>query len=130
MLANKATLKLDGTFLAGLMAIPDMGSEPEKVEVTCLTDEVKKYEFGIGDPGDMAFEFQYDNSSEETAYRKLNALAKNRGIGNFELAFADGTKFEFTGYVNVKINGAGVNGHVTFTATVGLQSDIEVTDPS
>ena len=35
------------TDLAGLKEIPEMGTEPEKVENTCLSDKVKQYEYGM-----------------------------------------------------------------------------------
>lgn len=130
MLANKSTLKLGADVLAGLMEIPEIGGEPEKVDVTCLTDSVKQYENGIGDAGEMAFTFKYDNSASTTAYRKLRKLQESDTAGQFTLTFADGTSFEFTAKVNIKISGGGINSAVTFTCTMVLQSDIEVTDPS
>ena len=55
MLANGAKLgysttgtgTISYTDIPGLKEIPEIGVEPEKVENTCLTDGVKKYEQGI-----------------------------------------------------------------------------------
>ena len=76
MLANGAALGYKETKegasytdLAGLKEIPEIGSDPEKVENTTLKDKVKQYEMGIGDPGDMVYKFKYDNSSAESSYR-------------------------------------------------------------
>ena len=41
------------TNLEGLQEVPEIGSEPEKVDVTTLADKAKKYEQGIGDYGDL-----------------------------------------------------------------------------
>ena len=59
MLANGAKLGYSKTALSGgsttytdlpgLKEIPDIGSDPEKVDNTVLTDPHKKYEKGIGD---------------------------------------------------------------------------------
>ena len=75
MLANGAALGYKETKegasytdLAGLKEIPEIGSDPEKVENTTLKDKVKQYEMGIGDPGDIS-------SSTTTARRK--ALTAN-----------------------------------------------------
>ena len=58
MLANGITLsysetKGSYTKLVGLKEVPEFGIEPEKVENTTLEDKVKKYEFGIGDAGEL-----------------------------------------------------------------------------
>lgn len=130
MLVNKSKLMLGSEELLGLMEIPEIGSEPEKVEVTTLTDNVKQYENGIGDAGEMAFTFKYDNSSATTAYRKLRTLQENGGTGEFKLTFADGTSFAFSAGVSVKLSGGGVNSAMTFVCTMALQSDITTVDPA
>lgn len=71
MLANGATLEYkakkgtpsDYTKLEGLKEIPEIGSDPEKVDNTTLADKQKVYEMGIGDPGDISYKFKYDNTS-------------------------------------------------------------------
>ena len=45
--------------LPGLKEIPELGSEPEKVENTTLTDPNKMYELGIGDLPDMVYKYKY-----------------------------------------------------------------------
>ena len=63
MLANGITLSCkrstesNYSILAGLKEVPELGNEPEKVENTGLSDTVKQYEFGIGDPGDLEYKF-------------------------------------------------------------------------
>ena len=51
--------------LTNLMEIPEIGNGArEKVEVTVLTDDVKKYIAGLGDSGqDLAFKFLLDRKS-------------------------------------------------------------------
>ena len=52
--------------LPGLKEIPELGSEPEKVENTTLTDPHKMYELGIGDLPDMVYKYKYDNTKADS----------------------------------------------------------------
>mgnify|MGYP000983005968 CR=1 FL=1 len=51
------------TDLLLLQEVPEVGGDPEKVEVTTLADGVKKYIPGVRDLGDLTFTFLYDNST-------------------------------------------------------------------
>lgn len=129
VLAMASTASGDYTTLTGLKSVPDMGKDPEKVENTTLSDTVKKYEFGIGDYGDLEYGFKYSNSSATDSYRVLKAIDSDT-IMYFKETFPDGTTFAFSGYVNVKVGGGGVNDPIDFTLQIGLQSDVTVTDPA
>ena len=136
MLANGATLKVkkkddsDYVDLPGLKELPDIGVDPEKVENTCLTDSIKQYENGIGDAGDMAYVFKYDNSSATSSYRILREIEESGETASFQETLKDGTVTTFDAQVAVKRNGAGVNGAMDFTASLSLQSAIEIVDPA
>ena len=106
-----------------------MGVEPEKVDNTTLEDEVKQYEQGIGDAGDLAYKFKYDNTSETSPYRILRALQDSGEPADFRETLKDGTTTEFTAQVSVKRTGGGVNGVIEFTANMALQSKLKITDP-
>lgn len=45
-----------------LMEVPEFGGAPEKIDVTVLSDKVKKFVPGTVDLGDLVFKFLYDNS--------------------------------------------------------------------
>lgn len=135
MLANgiKLGYKTTGTTytnLVGLQSAPELGSDPEKVEVTCLADKVKKYEFGIGDYGDLEYSFLFENSSASSPYRVLRKFADDKTVVDFEQELPDGTKFDFKAQCNIKISGGEVNGAMTFTLQLALQSDLDVVDPT
>ena len=135
MLANDTTLgmkrKGESTYtnLPGLKEVPELGVDPEKIDNTVLTDKMKHSELGIGDPGDLAYKFKWENGLN-SSYRKLREVADEKETVSFEQTFPDGTKFHFDAQCSVKVGGGGVNAAVDFTLTLGLQSDIEVTDPS
>ncbi|WP_075841718.1 phage tail tube protein [Clostridium perfringens] len=118
------------TNLEGLKEIPEIGDEPEKVENTCLSDTSKKYEYGIGDPGELEFKFKYDNSSATSSYRILRKAAEAKKVLSFKETLPDGTSFEWDAQVSIKLGGGGVNGVMEFTCKMALQSEISVTDPS
>lgn len=133
MLANGITLayKELGSYviLKGLKEVPEFGSEPEKVDATTLEDTVKQYEFGIGDYGDLEYTFKYENNAE-SSYRKLRGFAEEKTLVEFEQTYPDGTKFQFSALVNVKLGGGGVNSVIDFKLQLALQSDITVVDPA
>ncbi len=116
--------------LPGLKEVPEIGSDPEKVENTCLSDTVKQYEYGIGDPGDLEFKFKYDNSSATSAYRVLRNLADAKTKTGFKLEYPDKTTFTWEAQVNVKLGGGSVNGALEFSLAMALQSAITVADPT
>ncbi len=63
------------TVLDYLMEVPEFGGAPEKIDVTTLSDKVKKYVPGTKDLGDLVFKFLYDNSSDTSNYRVLKGQA-------------------------------------------------------
>lgn len=133
MLANGITLsysetKGSYTKLAGLKEVPEFGIEPEKVENTTLEDKVKKYEFGIGDAGELEYKFAYDNTTTTSPYRVLRKAADDKKKLFFEQAYPDGTKVNFEGQVSVKLGGGGVNSVIEFTLKIALQSELAFTD--
>lgn len=136
MLANGAKLgvkrKSESTFtdLPGLKELPDIGVDPEKVDNTCLTDSVKQYENGIGDAGDLAYKFKFDNGADTTAYRILREIEKTGETATFQEKLKDGTTTEFDAQVAVKRNGGGVNSALEITVSLSLQSGFKITDPA
>lgn len=135
MLANGITLGMKKgsassyAILKGLKEVPELGVDPEKVDNTTLEDKVKISELGIGDPGDLAYKFKWENS-ENSSYRALREVADSGDTVSFEETFPDGTKFHFDAQCSLKVGGGGVNAAIEYTLTLGLQSDIEVVDPS
>ena len=136
MLANgiKLSYKKSGegefVLLAGLKEVPELGTEPEKVENTCLSDTVKQYEFGIGDPGDLEYKFKYENKSATSPYRVMRNAEAAKEVLTFKEELPDGTTVTFDAMVSVKLGSGAVNGVLDFTLKMALQSDMEFTDPA
>ncbi|WP_313074720.1 phage tail tube protein [Lacrimispora sp.] len=135
MLTNGITLgmKKKGAtafaILAGLKEVPELGVDPEKVDNTTLADTMKHSELGIGDPGDLAYKFKWENGTN-SSYRALREVADAKETVSFEQTFPDGTKFHFDAQCSVKVSGGGVNAAVEFTLNLGLQTDIVVVNPT
>lgn len=118
------------TEIANLQECPELGGTAENVEVTTLADGNKKYIKGIKDFGELAFKFLYDNSGAESNYRVVRGLEEAGNIVDWKVTFPDNTSFAFSGEVTTAIDSAAVNAALTFTATITLNSDITVTNPS
>ena len=116
--------------IANLQECPELGGTAENVEVTTLADGNKKYIKGIKDFGELAFKFLYDNSGAESNYRIVRGLEEAGNIVEWKVTFPDNTTFAFSGEVTTAIDSAAVNAALTFTATITLNSDITVTNPS
>lgn len=113
-----------------LMEVPELGGDPEKIDVTTLKDKHKKYIPGISDLGDLDFIFLYDNSTSTSNYRVLKGLQDNESLTTFKIEYPDGSGHEFDAFVTVKIGGGGVNTAKTMTASMFLQSDITDINPA
>lgn len=118
------------TELEYLMEVPEFGGTPEKIDVTVLSDSVKKYIPGIKDLGDLVFKFLYDNSTEQSNYRVLKGLADANTTATFKLEYPDGTAHQFDAIPAVKMDAGAINGALTFSCTMAIQSDITVTNPA
>lgn len=140
MLANGTTLgyrkhtggEASGAYtdLPGLKEIPEVGTEIEKVDNTCLTDPHKMYEQGIGDLPYMVYKFKYDNNKAGSPYRLMRDAAAAKEVWDFQEKNKDGTVTEFTAQFSVKRTGGGVNGVIEFDVTMAVQSEIKQTDPA
>lgn len=59
------------TKLCDIKSFPDLGGEPERVDVTTLSDRVRKYVAGVQDLSSFSFNANYIAAD----YAKINALA-------------------------------------------------------
>lgn len=125
-----------GTYkkLYGLRSTPDMGGDPEKVEVTNLNDGMRRYVRGIKDPGDLEFGFYYNSADEnstatenevKTSYATLRALDTAGTSVWYILVYPDGTGFKWKGSVSVKRSAAEVNGVLAFTLRTMCETELK-----
>lgn len=112
-----------------LMELPELGGAPEKIDVTTLSDTSKKYIPGIKDYGDLVFKFLYENKDTTSNYRVLKGLDEDGTTATFKIDYPDGTSHQFDAIPSVKLDAGAINGALTFSATMMLQSDIEISNP-
>lgn len=98
--------------LVDIKDYPDLGGDPEQVEITTLSDPMRRYLAGIQDVDSLEFTANYT----ATDYATLAALAHTQT--DFAVWFDDGTaqtpggalgKFSFKGELTVYATGGGVN---------------------
>lgn len=118
------------TDIPELKEVPEIGTEVEKVENTRLNASNKTYENGVGDPGDMTYKLDYDNSSETSTYRVMREAQEAGTKLYFQHELTDGTKFAFAAYPSVKLTGGKLNDPLGVDLKLTVASDITVTDPA
>ncbi len=107
------------TELTNLQSVPELGnSAPEKIDVTVLSDEVKKSIAGLQDSSqDLSFKFLY----EKTQFTSLAALS---GTQDWKVTLPDDTACMFSGTPSVKLDGAEVNNAISYTLNISVESVI------
>lgn len=112
--------------LVDIKDYPDLGGAPERVEITTLSDPIRRYLKGIQDTEDITFTANYVLAD----YTTIKALT---GQQKFAVYFDDGTaanptgslgKFAFEGEISVIVTGGGVNDpremQITITPTTEI----------
>ena len=110
--------------LVDIKDYPDLFGETEQLEVTTLSDTIRKYIAGLKNAGDSVnFLCNYTYSDFNT----VHALDNGSPV-KLRLAFGDtdGTEgyFDFEGYVSATLVGKGVNEVREFNVRVVLSTDI------
>ena len=118
------------TKLVDIKDFPDLGSAPDTIEVTTLSDKMKRYVQGLQDTG--SFEFTYNYTKDD--FTKVVALDDN-ATHYFELDFGnDGAggegSFYFAGQVSTYVSGAGTGAVVEAKIIVTCDSEVKTTKPS
>lgn len=139
VIATGATLsyKTGGTYtiIPGLQEIPEMGGSRDKVEVTTLSDTMKRSIYGLTDMGELTFKFLYDDEESTSNYRLIKGLEDGQLSGGiytpteWKVTYPDGATHSFSALVHVKMDAVKVNSALGFNATMLLQTDITVVHP-
>lgn len=118
--------------LVDITEFPDLGGEPEMLDVTTLSHKMRVYIPGIQETEGMNFTANYD----QTDYDKLKALEGKEedyavwfgGTENttgLPAPTGDEGKFSFKGKLSVYVTGGGVNEAVGMTATIAPSTVID-----
>ena len=113
--------------LIDIKDFPDIGGAPEMLETTTLSDAMQTYIEGIQSADALEFTANYT----KTDYTTLAALKGTRTpfaiyFGATTAGVPDGSngKFEFEGYLSVRVNGGGVNEVVGMTVSIAPATEI------
>ena len=119
--------------LCDIKEFPDLGGEPEQVEITTLSDSMRRYVPGIQDTEALTFTTNYTLAD----YNALVALAGQEN--NYAVWFDDGSavspsgllgQWSLKGYLSVFVTGAGVNDPREMQITITPTTVITFTDPN
>lgn len=102
-----------------LQEVPELGAAPEQIDVTVLTDTIRKNVPGVQDLGDLAFTFIYDKDT----FQALKALT---GVIFWQVILPDGVKFEFSAIPSIAMGSAAVNAALSYTLSMSIQSEMAV----
>lgn len=121
--------------IMGLKEVPELSASKETIETTTLDDSVKTYIFGLGDAGELAFKFTFDNSGAESNFRILKKIEDSAvgGVPVKKICYVelpDGTGVGFPAVLSCKIDAVAVNAELTFTLAVSLQGEMDVVNPA
>ena len=107
------------TDLSNLQEIAELGNNaPEKIDVTVLSDGVKKSINGLSDTAqELTFKFLYDKA-------QFNMLAAPVGSYDWRVSLPDGTTATFTATPSVKLAGVGVSAALTYSLILSVESEI------
>ena len=122
----KAAGEQEFTKLVDITSYPDIYTKPEKLDVSTLSSNQKKYTEGMVDTPDYDFGFIYSKE----AYQKIKALAGDNTIF-FQLWFGEAGeygKWQWTGSVFVTPSAGDVGAARTGVLTCYLETDITEVD--
>ena len=112
--------------LVDIKEFPDLGGPPEQLETTTLSDGTRTYIPGIQNTEQRSFTANYSATDYATlAALKGTLLDVAVWFGGTEsqgvvTPTGDNGKFEGKGYIDVYVNGAGVNEVVNMTITLTM----------
>ena len=109
--------------LVDITSFPDLIPPADKIDITTLSDYMRKYINGIGDTTDQTYGANYTPENFQT----VNELHGNQydyavwfgasGEAGSETPDGHNGKFSWTGDISVGVNGGGVNEAVGMTIT-------------
>jgi len=116
--------------LIDIKDFPDLGGSPEMLETTTLSDGAQTYIPGIQSQDAMEFTANY-TPSDFTTLKALEGTELELAVwfgatvsaGVATPTGSDG-KFEFKGYLTVRVNGGGVNEPVGMTISIAPTTEV------
>ena len=122
------------TKLVDIKDFPDIGGSPELLETTTLSDSMQTYIEGIMSADAMEFTINYDLDTYETLLAMKGTETEfaiwfggTESNGEVTPSGSEG-KFEFKGYLSVRVLGKGVNEVKEATISIAPSTPITLAD--
>ena len=114
--------------IKGVQEIPEFTQEKEKIEATCLTDSVKRYENGIGDSPEFSFVITTDVVEDFAQFKVFDEASATDEVLDIKIEYPNSVlTLEFPAQVSVNLGGGGVNTLITYTLNCTLCGEIQKT---
>lgn len=133
LMYKATTAATEYTKLLDIKSFPDLGGEPERIDVTTLSDKIRKYTPGVQDLSSFTFNANYIAAD----YQKVLALEGKQTdyaiwIGaetsnNVDTPNGENGKWSWTGDVSVLKAGGDVNAAQDMTITMYPSTDFAFT---
>lgn len=139
MYDSSATQTPSWTKVVDIKEFPDLGGDPETLETTTMTDAMQTFIMGL--QGNEALDFTANYTAADYAtVAALSGVQKHyavwfgsdTNINKTDAVASQGGdmgKFDFTGQLSVRVNGASVNEVVEMTISIIPNSTITYTAP-
>ena len=103
------------TAVANVKSIPQVGSDPERVDVTHLGSQKRQYITGLQDVDNFEFAVVYTTA----AFTAFQAFAETAtSATEFEIAYPDGLKVQFKGKPSIRISATEVNAAIEYSIVI------------
>ena len=111
--------------LVDITSFPKLGGEPEKVEVTTLSDIKKRYINGLQDTDSLTFGAWFDTSD----YERLNEIQEAETVDTYQLWLGDEGKYgiwEWQGKLSVYLTEGSSGAAVGMSITISDEGEEEL----
>ena len=129
-LMHKASGSSSFEKLVDIKEFPDLGGDPEMIDVTTLSDKMQHFVLGVQSNEGLTFTTNY-TKTDFTALKALEGSTETYAVwfGGTEsggVVTPDGSdgKFSFDGELSVHVVGGGVNAAVDMSITIAPSTDI------
>ena len=121
--------------LYGMNGYPDMGSEPERKEVSNMRDSNKRYIAGLTDTGNLGFDFYYNKDETDAdenlirnSFREMKKQEEAGTLLSWRLVYPDGSSYSWQGKPTAYITAGGVGDPIAFKLFTTVESKLEYDD--
>lgn len=107
----------EGAFVevAGVKSIPQIGSDPERIDVTDLQSGKRQYIAGLQDVDNLEFAVVYRTAE----FTKFQAFAENATSSTeFKIEYPDGMTVTFKGEPSIRLGATEVNGALEYSIVI------------